>query len=63
MSRRVHRNDKKNLSWAFKKCPGSLYFTLLKYRFSLIFSNHKIFSNDIKLLFVELRTMKFNLDM
>ena len=27
--KRVHRNDKKKLSWDFEKCPGSLYFLLL----------------------------------
>ena len=27
--KRVHGNDKNNLPRAFKKCPGSLYFTLL----------------------------------
>ena len=25
----VHGNDKKNLPWGSKKCPGSLHFTLL----------------------------------
>ena len=28
--KRVHRNRKMNLRWAFKKCPRSLYFLLLK---------------------------------
>ena len=27
--KRVHGNEKMNLRSAFKKCPGSLYFTLL----------------------------------
>ena len=27
--KRVHRNDKNNLPWDFKKCPRSLYFPLL----------------------------------
>ena len=27
--KRVHGNDKKNLPWDFKRCPGSLHFTLL----------------------------------
>ena len=27
--KRVHGNDKKNLPGDFKKCPGSLHFTLL----------------------------------
>ena len=27
--KRVHGNDKKNLPWDSKKCPGSLHFTLL----------------------------------
>ena len=27
--KRVHGNDKKHLPWDFKKCPGSIHFTLL----------------------------------
>ena len=27
----VHGNDEKNLPGDFKKCPGSLHFTLLKH--------------------------------
>ena len=28
--KRIHRNDQKNLPWDFKKCTGSLHFTLLE---------------------------------
>ena len=31
--KRVHGNDKKNLPGDFKKCPGSLHFTLLTFHF------------------------------
>ena len=30
--KRVRGNDKKTLPWDFKKCPGSLHFTLLIFR-------------------------------
>ena len=29
MKKRVHRNDRKNLPWDFKKGPGQLFFPLL----------------------------------
>ena len=38
------------------------FISSIKYPFSLIFSNDKIFSNEIKLLFVKSRKMKFDLD-
>ena len=34
-TKRIHGNDKKNLPGDFKKCPGSLHFTLLIFRFEL----------------------------
>ena len=40
MKKRVHGNERKNLPWDFRKCPGSLYFPLL---FSLY--GHKLLQN------------------
>ena len=38
------------------------FVSSIKYHFSLIFSNNKIFSNEIELLFVQSRKTRFNLD-
>ena len=38
------------------------FVSSIKYHFSLIFSNNKIFSNEIELLFVKVRRMRFNLE-
>ena len=39
---------------------ASDFVSSIKYHFSLIFSNNKIFSNEIELLFVKARRMRFN---
>ena len=39
VKKRVHRNEKMNLPCAFKKCPGSLHFTLLT---QINFNDHKL---------------------
>ena len=36
IKKRVHRNRKKKLPWALKKCPGSLYLPLLTKQLNLI---------------------------
>ena len=38
------------------------FVSLIKYHFSLIFSNNIIFSNEVGLLFVKSRRMRFSLD-
>ena len=41
---------------------GQDFVSSIRYHFSLIFSNNKIFSNEIELLFVKARRMRFNLE-
>ena len=38
--KKVHGNDKKNLPWDFKKCPGSLHYTLLSSGYQYIVKIH-----------------------
>ena len=44
--KRVHGNDKKNLPWDFKKCPGLLNFPLLEKYYNKQNNNIKITNKD-----------------
>ena len=48
--KRVHGNDKKNLPWDSKKCPGLLHFTLLS---TFHFQTHFHYNESYNLIKIE----------
>ena len=57
--KRVHGNGETTLPWALKKCPRSLYFTLLQWNYIIYFHIGGYFFNNFLHQFFEKNAYKF----